>query len=866
MTRRTLLQGSLLGSAAVAAPSPQADGAICVTLCNHWSYTGIGWQLGLESNVLSVVDAMELADRPPGLKTCINLDARAYELMAERFPDVTARLRKYLAEGKVELIGGTYGQPMGTMFSGESNIRQVVLGREVIRKALGYEMTTFLEEEEFTHPQVPQIVAGAGYKYASLAQLDTWGNAGVPLLDVNAFHWKGKDGTTILSTPKNSLNFVLKVDAGSLASSPAYRKLRASGKPLVLVWEEFGWESPEAPSYLTTPEKYKALTERFQVEFVTLREYLTKYGATSETVYFDMDSWKKLLTWGLGGDQLRILDRKVEALLLTAERFDAVAAALGAPSQAEELERAWRDLLASQSHDVGLCEYSRWQGDRMAPLDRSEDFHNFTWGAIGYNLLDAAEKRARPVLEQAVAHIARQKTAPPGASGLHVTVFNPCPWERAGIVVTGRIDRLPANTRDLVVRDRDGAVVPSQLLKPGIDGGLQVAFLARGVPGVGYDSYSLEPVPELTARPAGGLRMDESNLLIENEHIKVRLDPATGAVASLVDKNTGCEILAAPFPVFEGKPNPNSTPATDFGRRSKPVPEQFDSSSSKAEIDWVERGPIRASVRARHRWPLLGFETRVTLCAGWKYVEVTSRVLSSVPPLSDSRGPRQRFPLEIANGYWLSFVPGFAVQSVVRDFPLAIEPTRAAAFQALTFVDLIGRDRSLLVLHPGTQYFKRSTGGKVSNLIMREWESHFTGDYGWPRYAEYRHVLLPHGVAFTNADRMRASTDFSQGFVLHLYGPGAGTLPARKSFLSISPANVQLLAFHRKVGGGSELRVVEVEGQNANADIKLAVPLAGASLTDLIGNKIVGISPVAGHMRFEAQPWKIRTLTVDTAS
>ena len=55
--------------------------------------------MGLESNVLSVVDAMEMADRPPGVKTCINLDARAYELMAERYPEVTARLKKCLAEG-----------------------------------------------------------------------------------------------------------------------------------------------------------------------------------------------------------------------------------------------------------------------------------------------------------------------------------------------------------------------------------------------------------------------------------------------------------------------------------------------------------------------------------------------------------------------------------------------------------------------------------------------------------------------------------------------------------------------------------------------------------------------------------------------
>ncbi len=198
VTRRAFLERTLLAGAAAARALPaQPPGqGVCVALCNHWSYIGIGWQLGIESNVLSVTDAMEMADRSPGVKTCINLDARAYELMAARFPEVAARLKRYLAAGKVELIGGTYGQPMGTMFSGESNIRQIVVGRETIRRALGYEMVTFLEEEEFTHPQLPQMLAGAGFRYASLAQVDTWGAAGVPLLEVNAFRWKGKDGST----------------------------------------------------------------------------------------------------------------------------------------------------------------------------------------------------------------------------------------------------------------------------------------------------------------------------------------------------------------------------------------------------------------------------------------------------------------------------------------------------------------------------------------------------------------------------------------------------------------------------------------------------------------------------------------------
>jgi len=201
VTRRRFLQAGLLGGAGTFALVPPrqisareagSNEGFCVTLCNHWSYIGIGWQLGIESSVLSVTDAMEMADRTPHVKTCLNLDARAYEFMAEKFPEVAERLKKYLADGKLELIGGTYGQPMGTMFSGESNIRQLVCGRETIRKALNYEIATFLEEEEFTHPQVPQIAVGAGYRYASLAQVGYMGERRHPPAGSQRFSLEGK--------------------------------------------------------------------------------------------------------------------------------------------------------------------------------------------------------------------------------------------------------------------------------------------------------------------------------------------------------------------------------------------------------------------------------------------------------------------------------------------------------------------------------------------------------------------------------------------------------------------------------------------------------------------------------------------------
>ena len=153
----------------------------------------------------------------------------------------------------------------------------------------------------------------------------------------------------------------------------------------------------------------------------------------------------------------------------------------------------------------------------------------------------------------------------------------------------------------------------------------------------------------------------------------MRLDPACGAVSSLLDKSTGREMLdgtKAPFPTFSGKPNPHLSlrPQTPAG---------YDSRTSRAKIDWLEIGPVRATVRAYHdaqpQWRHLRFETRVTLTAGCPYVEVTSRILAKVPPQNDVH------PADIKEGYWLSLAPSFQPTEIVRDYPLGVEPTKSAS-------------------------------------------------------------------------------------------------------------------------------------------------------------------------------------------
>ena len=266
-----------------------------------------------------------------------------------------------------------------------------------------------------------------------------------------------------------------------------------------------------------------------------------------------MEAWNKSLTWGLGGDQLRILDRKVEAILLAAESFDAVAAALGERSDAALLEEAWKHRLTSQSHDVGLCEYTRWQGLRMAPLDRVEDHHNFTWGAIGYDHLDAAQKQGQAVLDRAMGQIAKRinskgnQPAPNSVASHVVTVLNPCGRERTDLALTGRIHSVATGASqwtcetamEILSRRKSCGRITIHRASWEQKSRFSLAKFRRSDTTPIMSTLFKHRPP----RSTGGVMLDRSTLTLENEHLRVRLDPACGAVSSLIDKSTGREML-----------------------------------------------------------------------------------------------------------------------------------------------------------------------------------------------------------------------------------------------------------------------------------------------------------------------------------
>ena len=116
--------------------------------------------------------------------------------------------------------------------------------------------------------------------------------------------------------------------------------------------------------------------------------------------------------------------------------------------------------------------------------------------------------------------------------------------------------------------------------------------------------------------------------------------------------------------MFTGRPNPN------LSLRPKP-PAFYDSAKSKAAIDWLAKGPVRADVRAQHALALS--DVRDPRDAGRRLALRRSATAACSPAC---RRIPTLHPANIKEGYWFSLAPSFQPTSVLRDFPFGVEPTK----------------------------------------------------------------------------------------------------------------------------------------------------------------------------------------------
>ncbi len=437
-------------------------------------------------------------------------------------PEDRADLRRLIAEGRVEIMGGTYNEPNTNLTSPETTIRNLVHGTGFQRDVLGANPATAWQLDVFGHdPQFPGMAADAGLTSSSWARgpHHQWGpmhsDVGVAGMQFcSEFEWIAPSGRGLLThyMPAHYGAGWSMDESTSLteAEQAAYRlfeelkKVALTRNVLLPVGTDYTppnkWVTEihrHWNSRYTWPRFVCALPSEF---FAAVRAELDARALVASPQTRDMNP---IYT----GKDVSFIDTKqanraAENAVLDAEKFAVFAGLLaGADYPQAALAKAWVQLVYGAHHDA----ITGSESDQVY-LDLLTGWRD-AWG-----LGRAARDNALALLSSAV-------------DG-DVVVWNSLAHKRTD-VVTVRLNTLGR------ILDADGSEVPAVV---GHDG-RSLTFVARDVPSLGWRAYRLVAGEASTAwKP---LRGNE----IANEHYRLVVDPARGGgVSSLV--HDGRQLIA----------------------------------------------------------------------------------------------------------------------------------------------------------------------------------------------------------------------------------------------------------------------------------------------------------------------------------
>ncbi|MET3940089.1 alpha-mannosidase [Paenibacillus sp. PvP094] len=127
-----------------------------------------------------------------------------YAFLKEHDPELYARVKQRIAEGRWELVGGMWVEPDLNIPSGESLIRQMLYGQRFYMEEFGKTSQIEWLPDTFGYcASLPQILKHGNVDYFMTTKLG-WNDTNVFPYDL--FHWVGIDGTPILSYLNHGVN------------------------------------------------------------------------------------------------------------------------------------------------------------------------------------------------------------------------------------------------------------------------------------------------------------------------------------------------------------------------------------------------------------------------------------------------------------------------------------------------------------------------------------------------------------------------------------------------------------------------------------------------------------------------------------
>ncbi len=525
------------------------------------------------------------------------------------------QLKRLVKEGRIELAP-KWAAILQNMPRGEAHVRNMVYGKRYARDLFGVDpLVANLGDLPGYTSQFPQILARSRVPYMVMTRMGP--------ADKSLFYYKAPDGSRVLVW--NTLKgygwgtFITSKKLTDEQKRERFEKdladvRKTTDGPILMNWGTDLWAP--AADLVPSVEAFKPAPPT-RLIFATPTEFFRaaeKTPSIPETSGEIPHAWANILATlvSLWPPAMAATDT-----LITAEKFAAISHALGYggyPQQ--EFETLWQKVLEAMDHN------NYGQGGFFGD-SRKLEYANM------------ASLRGNEILRDSIRNIAERVRSPFPRSA-PIVVFNPLNWNRDDLVrthVSVYGDASPGDIDDyrrgMRLVDEAGTSVPFYVEQSSgtVSRGLELLFLARAVPSLGYKTYFIVPADKPDTFPnASEIKLDADELQpkrvigadqLENEYYRVAVDRATGRV-TVFDKELS-RIVAKDMEIVASEERGGNS-------LSEEVPSGRTIVNTVTRVEIEENNPVRTIVRVQGDLGGVPVAQRLFLYRGAKRVDLENTV------------------------------------------------------------------------------------------------------------------------------------------------------------------------------------------------------------------------------------------------
>ena len=726
------------------------------------------------------------------------------------YPEIFARIQQRVKEGRWEINGAMWIEPDCNIPSGESFVRQCLVGQRATREMFGVTSDTLWQPDVFGYSAaLPQILRGSGVEFFCTTKLG-WNDTNH--FPYDTFVWKGMDGSSVIShfnrihcwpDPETLIDAWKQVQHNDVQD----RRLLAfgygdgGGGPMAEMIE-MGRLSQDLEG--CPRAEYNSITE-----FMTgVRDEISNLPVWAGELYLELH--RGTLT---SIAPIKRGNRKCEFALRDAELAATLAALRhGADYPAEALLAQWKKVLLNQFHDI-------LPGSSIARVND-----------------EAIALFAECLQETQTLGAASLDTLAQGA-GDGVLLANSLSWDRRGeIELMGLPKGAQPGVEGLVAQEFED-----------LDGVSKLAVTGLTLPALGYQIAPLAPL----SAPPSQTPFVVTEDAVETPFAKVRFDDF-GRIVSFYDLAARRE-LVTPGGAFNAFLMGEDVPAAwdnwdiDRDQRFKLAPQ-----TDLVERAVISEGPLQLRIRQKYQ---IGNQSLLT--QDIVFHATTARV--DFDTVVDWKEKYQflkvGFTLDVhADTARHEIQFGHVTRSVHDN-----TSWERAQFDVCVhkWTDISENGYGVAFLND-CKYACTIKGGEYRLSLLK------SGRHPDPRGDEGRHrfayALLPHAGGFGIENVVRPAYEFNLAPATTLAGGAA----SRFRLAGVDAPNVIIESVKwAEDGGGFILRLYEAGRTATHAVITLGVPAKSVQETNLLEEEPKDLELNDGAVALYLKPFEIKTLKVN---